>query len=627
MKTSVQIFLLFLFLVINSSFTIAQKEKTYNLELLTRYSSVNLDSVHSIYFKFNSQKQLNKYLKDLSKYKNLSELTIYADEIENIYKIPNWFFEFSNIQNLRSLDIGFNLKEYPSKLSKLKKLKDLSLRGEKIFEIFPLKLLELTQLESLDLSFCNLVSSSKFNSFPDDFHKLVSLKKIKLDFNHINIFPEVLCKLDSLQELDISFSNLMKLPECFSELKQLKHLNASNNYLQTLPESFSNLNNLGYLNLTRNFLESLPSAILAMPNLEVLELSTNPLQHLPADMSRMEGLKKLGLRNPLFSFPSGIYTLKNLEELDLSFGTLGLDHFSVLYDEGKFSNMKDFNISDSIKMLTNLRSLKISNVQNLFTLPMELKDLPYLEELYLSSNDNLFRDSFPQVLLHLNNLKKLSLRSCDDIIFPKQLNNLKSLTSFTLTGAYKRSCLQEIPKFIFSLENLIELNLAMNDFTELPTEISNLRKLKTLNLANNKITTIPTALFELDIEKLDLSSNNLNYLPPEISNLSKLKVLDLSENQLTNLPSEITFLTSLEDLKISLNPFAQFPEVLNELTQLKMLIFRLEHELDVETIIESSFPLPLENLEFLSIKKDQLGDKKRVKKIQRQMPHLRIEFR
>ena len=100
--------------------------------------------------------------------------------------------------------------------------------------------------------------------------------------------------------------------------------------------------------------------------------------------------------------------------------------------------------------------------------------------------------------------------------------------------------LVEIPKPVWSLTNLIRLDLSFNYLTALPSDIQSL----------------------LNIENLWLNGNPLDSLPSEIENCRKLKVLDLRQTQISTIPREVgrlknLFLLDLRDTPLcgELSPF------------------------------------------------------------------------
>ena len=579
----IPLLLIFICALVNVSH--AQRGKVYRS---MESALVNPDSVFVLYLTIDKV----GYIKGLEELINLDTLLLFS--MEHSPNLPEWFFEIPCIQNLSHLTLPSNLKKYPKGLNLLTQLKSLDISGnEELFKEFPQQLLELKKLEYLDLTNCGLGRSDKSNPFPNDFQKLVSLKKLNLYNNELESVPEVLSKLISLETLDLKYNNLSGLPESISNLSNLKELILLGNDISTLPESFSNLKNLNYLDLYNNNLSNLPESFSNLSNLKYLDISNNNFnslpkiilelseleylnidlsQPLPKDFNRLIHLKKLeiALGTDWSHSTSVIYSLKNLEELRIYMS-------SWMMKDVLFSDYPDFKISDSINMLTNLKVLDISDMSyfNLESLPMGLKYLSNLEEINLSDNPLLFKDSFPEVVTHLTNLQRLHLNGCNITEFPIKLNNLKKITYLRLDN----NGLIEIPDFVFSLENLEELYLQKNKLKKVSYDLTQLK----------------------NIQKLDLGWNNLTNLPKEMSKLSELEVLWLSYN-----------------------PITTFPTVINEFTQLKELILDLDFIMNDASIVESGFPLPLKNLEVLIFNPVQLGDEERIKYIKEQMPHLRI---
>ena len=78
--------------------------------------------------------------------------------------------------------------------------------------------------------------------------------------------------LTNLKELDLSYTNLTSLPEGISNLTNLEWLYLEDNNLTSLPEGISNLTNLRVLNLNNNELTTLPKGIDKLTNLKMLNL-------------------------------------------------------------------------------------------------------------------------------------------------------------------------------------------------------------------------------------------------------------------------------------------------------------------------------------------------------------------
>jgi Leucine-rich repeat (LRR) protein len=121
----------------------------------------------------------------------------------------------------------------------------------------------------------------------------------------------------------------------------------------------------------------------------------------------------------------------------------------------------------------------------------------------------------------------------------------------------KKKKLTAIPIEVFSLTNLIELNLSGNKIEIIPDDISKLINLKVLNISNNIVHTISDSLNALhQLELLDISRNYINTIPAGIQYLQKLTCLIIWKNEIGRLPDEIGALKdSLKFIDLRHNPY------------------------------------------------------------------------
>lgn len=104
--------------------------------------------------------------------------------------------------------------------------------------------------------------------------------------------------------------------------------------------------------------------------------------------------------------------------------------------------------------------------------------------------------------------------------------------------------LKEIPKEIFTLTHLQDLNLSKNKLTTIPKDIGKLTNLQVLNLSANDIDTVPPEIGQLvNIRRLILNQNVIAHLPNTIGNLTNMYFLDVWGNELQELPKEISKLS------------------------------------------------------------------------------------
>lgn len=129
----------------------------------------------------------------------------------------------------------------------------------------------------------------------------------------------------------------------------------------------------------------------------------------------------------------------------------------------------------------------------------------------------------------------------------QQLNELNlSMNLFT-----------NLPRVVFTLTNLVTLDLRGNQFKEIPNEISKLKSLRELTIADNKLVEIPAGIYELPIlENLFANNNKIKTVDPfKIISMRFLSTLNLQNNDILNLPIELGKADHLKSLQLEGNPF------------------------------------------------------------------------
>lgn len=148
--------------------------------------------------------------------------------------------------------------------------------------------------------------------------------------------------------------------------------------------------------------------------------------------------------------------------------------------------------------------------RDLSSIPPEIGDLDFLENLYFSQN----------------NIAQL----------PNEIGQLSRLK--TLFGA--NNSLTSIPNELGNLTQLEIFHVPFNNLTNLPNDLGDLTQLKVFHVANNQLQGIPSSIsFLSDLELLILHQNEITFLPKGLGNLGKLKELRLENNQLSCLPPDL----------------------------------------------------------------------------------------
>ena len=172
------------------------------------------------------------------------------------------------------------------------------------------------------------------------------------------------------------------------------------------------------------------------------------------------------------------------------------------------------------------------------------------------------REGWTELDLSGNDLERL----------PSEIGRLQSLEKLILGKWNKKNRLTTIPKEIFQLTNLKELNISYNQITTIPDEITNLSNLTSLYLNSNKITAIPDEIANLsNLTTLDLSSNKITVIPDTIAQLANLTTLSLSSNQITAIPDAIANLANLTSLSLDSNKITAIPNAIANLANLTSL--------------------------------------------------------
>jgi len=303
-----------------------------------------------------------------------------------------------------------------------------------------------------------------------------------------------------------------------------------------------------------NLVGTVPHEIGLLSHMEILNLTKNGLHgNIPISLGMMSGLKRIDMSLNRFSgqIPPTVAMLLYLEVLNFSFNSLkGEDGARALKD---LPNLEELYMSHNILEgnighLGKSETLRVVDLSSNFiqgTIPGSFGEGKNLKYLYLNDNE------LHGVIHGIGNLKNL---------VELDVSNNK------LSGS--------LPSTFGDLSTLQTLKINSNNLqSELPTEFGYLNQLSMLQLSDNGLTKIPYELFGLkNLQTLTLSDNNLSgSLPTYIGLATSLIYLDLSNNKLSKeLPFEISNLEILEELYLSNNRFdGTVPSVLSNLFLLK----------------------------------------------------------
>ncbi|KAK9229617.1 hypothetical protein WN944_022580 [Citrus x changshan-huyou] len=422
-----------------------------------------------------------------------------------------------HLENLRSLSVlrlhdnhvaSWQVPEFVANLLNFTNL-DLSqcdLRGK-----YPEKILQVSTLETLDLSYNPLLQGSLPN-FPKNSY-LQNLNLANTSFS--GILPDPIGILKYLTRVDLRSCNFTgPIPTSTTNLTQLFHVDFSSNHFSGPIPSFHESRNLNYLDLSSNNLS------------EVLLLSNNQFENQLPELSNVSSfvLSDLDLSGSRLEGPVPIsifFEFRNLETLDLS--------------SNKFSRLRL--ASSKPRVIPNLTNLDLSNNQ----ISGELRgNIPCMSPntSYVDYSNNNF------ISIPADNGNFMSRT-----YFFATANN--SLTGFIPESVCKATYFQILDLSNNNLSGTIPVCLITNSSTTLGV----------LNLGRNNLNgTLSDIIFpgNCGLHILDLSGNQLQgVVPKSLANCNMLQVLDFRNNHISdNFPCWLRNASSLQVLVLRSNNFS-----------------------------------------------------------------------
>lgn len=174
--------------------------------------------------------------------------------------------------------------------------------------------------------------------------------------------------------------------------------------------------------------------------------------------------------------------------------------------------------------------------------------------------------AFLETVFTLNNLVSLDLSDTEIYELPESIGKLSNLQYLT----FNNSTLKEIPESIGNLCNLGYLDLNYTSLKELPEAIGKLRRLQYLSLNYTHVRVLPESIAGLvRLQSLYLASAHLELLPECIGSLRSLRNLDLSNTLINELPESIGALSYLRKLDLSYTFITELPETICNMHSLR----------------------------------------------------------
>ncbi|KAH9781758.1 ADP-ribosyl cyclase/cyclic ADP-ribose hydrolase [Citrus sinensis] len=480
----------------------------------------------------------------------------------------------------RVLSCCSKLKKFPEIVGSMASLMTLMLDGTALQEL-PFSIELLSGLDLLNLNDCNNLSR-----FPSTINGLKSLKALYLfGFSNLGNVPKNLMKIESLEELDLSgtavrqpvlsiflLKNLKEYLFMDAKRKDLQHLGA----LKLCESKFRKINCVHCLKLFNNkdLVVSMLKDYPERPREVAAVMNDEEPQDYPYDVSARKRQLTDRWTVEVFCQLKGGEVVEGI-----------IDYYSSYFPEDKVYLSAS---AEAFSLMTNLRLLKISNVQlprGLEYLSNRLRLLDWRRYPLKSLPSNLQLDDIFEFKMHyscieelwkgikpLNMLRVLELSHSENLIKTPDFTKVPNLEVLDLEGCTR---LREIHQSLLRHNKLILLNLkGCTSLTTLPGEIF-MESLKTLVLSGcSKLKKFPDIVGGMEcLQELRLDGTDIKELPVSIELMSGLVSLNLKDcRNLASLPITIGSLECLQTLVLSgCSKIVKFPETVISVVDLSEL--------------------------------------------------------
>ncbi len=308
-----------------------------------------------------------------------------------------------------------------------------------------------------------------------------------------------------------------------------------------------------------------------------LDLEGKNLRALPDDIARMTTLEVVKFaHNPIEDLDAALESLAGCPRLrELSFSLVGGPIPERL---GKLTQLEALSITElerpcrfpeSIGQLKRLRSLFVMSDSEVH-LPESFADLSELQQLQLRVTGW----NLPREIYKLSKLTELDLTHCRATEFPVEIASMTNIEAIIIDRS-ELPAMSLVMPILASMPHLKRLEVNWNP---LPREIGLCRNIEELIVSVGTSPAdplqLPEELFELvQLQTLLLHRNYFEEIPNGLGKLRGLTALSFQESVFETLPDSIGELSNLEFLNLSDNPSLQkLPASMGNLTKLQTLL-------------------------------------------------------
>ncbi|KAI8635378.1 protein phosphatase 2C [Xylariaceae sp. FL1651] len=480
--------------------------------------------------------RLKSLPQDFGSFKSLRLLNLSSNFLD---KFP---LTLCKLESLVDLDISFNsIGCLPEEIGSLRSLEKFVMTNNRLTGSLPSTFSQLTNLRELDLKFNALTAIDVISELP-------KLEVLSADHNMISQFVG---SFERVRSLKLNANPITKF-EIVNPVPTLKLLNLSNAQLASIDGAFNNMVNLERLNLDRNYFVSLPSTIGNLRRLEHFSIAHNSVGELPAEIGCLMELRILDVRgNNIRKLPMDIWWANKLETLNASSNVL--ENFPKPASRQPQPPGEAHTAPIVNNKSTNGPLSQTSSTEDL--LPDGSRRPSQASSTLLSVGPNPVASGDRKssvVSVYGKGGRKTSVvsrsttaSSTNGTAVPTAASRKDSGLSTRLTNTFAGSLRHliladnQIDDDVFEqitlLSELRVLNLSYNDLSDMPQRcIRSWPQLVELYLSGNDLTSLPVDDLEESslLQVLHINNNKFTNLPADISRARKLAVLDCGNNSL-----------------------------------------------------------------------------------------------